>query len=274
MFVEIKPNTILWLIVTGTIGGFIGSSVKFLFDQILGPKLKKKRKAENTLKQYTFPLLRSLDSFDKRLENLIKFLDKDWFNNKNDDYYKLSTLYIFGNYFGWAKIIENEAFLEFEKRKKEKRFYMGFYRIFKSLTGSDYFENTQLKDSLNIDSSGINRFVLTAIGELMIKRTSGCTEVIGFVEFTKKYAEDGIYKKWFSYVEKFISTLSKSESNIDWNRIVILSISVRSLICLLDPKNKLTAKRQIINLELLHPELRSFMQKEIQNIGLKSMIKK
>lgn len=273
LFNEYKTNTIFWFIFTGIIGGIIGSFFKFVFDHWLGPKLEKKRKDKEILEKYSNPLTRSLDSFDRRIENLLDISKKDWFDNPKDDYYRISTLYVFGNYFGWAKILELEAYLEFEDDCEVKTFYKCFYRIFKSLTGFDYFKNIGPDDIRDIYSSSVPRFVLTAVGELMIKKNGNSDlGVLSFIEFVKNYSNDPSYQRWFGYLENFIRKVENDKSNPSWNRLVILSISVKTLLFFLDPNNKLAKRRKISNLDYIHPKLIPFIRKEIEEVCLNEVM--
>ena len=266
-FQEFSP---IWLILSAGIGGFIGATIKFIFEQLLEPKLKRKRESKIALKKYSDPLLRSADSLDRRLENFIKFVNEKWFDDKKDDYYKISTLYLFGSYFGWSKIIENEAYLEFETSKTEKNFYINFNRVYKGLTGFQYFKDLDKDVSPQL---GIHRLVLTAIGELMIKENleKQSKELISFIEFTEKYSFDSNFKKWFKSIEDLFSDTTNSSMNPKWNRLIIFATNLRVFIHFLDSSNRLTKSRKIL-IQGLHPKIKENLLKEIKKAGYLSLI--
>jgi hypothetical protein len=276
LFKEFQQHSIFWFLLSGILGGFIGSFFKFIFEKVLSSKFDKNQSAKIALNKYSLPLLRSADSLDRRLENFIKFSDKKWFISANDDYYKISTLYSFGQFFGYAGILDKEAFLEFNTNKKQRRFHIGFYRVFKGLTGFVYFKNTTNTDLPELDKANIPRFVLTAIGELMIRKYSPKEhpEILSFIEFSKMYEKNKDFKKWFAFIENLINKATSSSSNAYWNRIIIFHINLRLLICYLDPKNRYTGKRYIDFLDNLNPNVKAIIEKEIDESGFANLIKK
>ena len=168
--------------------------------------------------------------------------------------------------------MEDETFLEFElSDTEEKEFMRHFYRVFKGINSFYYFESV-LGEMPDIESATVPRFVLTAIGELMIKKPDkkegGSPSVIGFVDFTKKYRsnEEG-FKEWFSYLENILSHIEKDRSNAYWNRLSVFAITLRLMILYLDPKNRLTARRRTHYLGYLHPNVQARANHELRKAG-------
>lgn len=272
-----EEHSIIWIIISAGIGGLLGALIKFVFEQVLGPRLRSVRAAKVALRRYTYPILRTADTLDRRIENLIRFVDKKWFDDPKEDYYRLSTLYLFGRYFGWCKILENEAFLKYEiSDRKARNFNIRFYRVFKGITGFDYFkdlkadefEDLEADEVSSIEAATVPRLALTAIGELMIKKHEGTEErlptVLDFVEFVRDYKTSPDFKKWFSYLENVLSGLSSSMKNARWNRLVVFATNLRVFISFLDPRSRQTAPRQVYYLKYLHPKVAKCLRKELE----------
>ncbi|MGC1120919.1 MAG: hypothetical protein WBA22_07470 [Candidatus Methanofastidiosia archaeon] len=277
-----EERTLIWALISfifGLLIEFFTRGVEFLFANVIGPTYLRKREARRMLKRYSCPLLQAADSLERRIENMISFIDEDWFNNSDDDYYRLSTLYVFGRYFGWCKAIEDETFLEFElSDMEEKRFMRHFYRVFKAINSFYYFENSIWNEMSDIDSATVPRFALTAMGELMIQRSDEkggkSLSVIGFVDFAEKYrGNDEKFRKWFSYLENVLSKVEKDKSKPGWNRLIMLAIALRLMILYLDPKNRLTAPRRTYYLQYLHPEVQERVCAELEKAGYTDVIR-
>jgi hypothetical protein len=276
-----EERTLIWTLISFIFGLLIEFStrgVEFLWADVIGPTYLRKREARRMLKRYSCPLLHAADSLERRIENMISFVDRGWFNDADDDYYCLSTLYVFGRYFGWCKAIEDETFLEFELPDvKEREFIRHFYRVFKAINSFYYFESSIWDETL-IDSATVPRFALTAMGELMIQRSGEgggkSISVIGFADFAEKYrSNDEKFTKWFSYLKNVLSNVEDEERNPGWNRLIILAIALRLMILYLDPKNRLTAPRRTYYLEYLHPGVRDRVYLELEKAGYADAIR-
>ena len=276
-----EETTLLWALILlslGLITEFFTSWIEFLFDKIIGSRYLRKREAKKMLRKYSRPILQAADSLDRRIENMMAFIDKGWFDDPDDDYYRLSTLYVFGRYFGWCKIVEDETFLEFElSDTEEKEFIRHFYRVFKGINSFYYFESV-FDEMHDIENATVPRFALTAIGELMKekldKKEGGPPSVIRFVDFAEKYrSNDEGFKEWFSYLENVLSPIENEESNAYWNRLIIFAITLRLMILYLDPKNRLTAHRRTHYLGYLHPEVRARVCRELKKAGYTDIIR-
>jgi hypothetical protein len=230
------------------------------------------------LRMYRYPLLRSADSLDRRLENMINFIGKKWYEDPRDDYYRLSTLYLFGNYLGWCKILEDAAFLEFETSDRRAReFSIRFYRVFKAMTGFWYFSDLDKGEIEDVEAATVPRLALTAIGELMlessIENKDPMPKIIGFVEFTKRLKESPDFQKWFGYLEKGILTDHKpSKSSARWNRLLVTASILRAFVSFLDPKSRQTAPRQIHYLKRIHPKVADKVREELLEMKVQELI--
>lgn len=166
---SIEEYSVLWVVISAGVGGVIGAFLKYLFETVFASRYQHRVTARIMLRRYRFPLLRASDSLDKRLENMIRFIERKWYEDPKDDYYRLSTLYLFGSYLGWCKILEDAAFFEFvTSDRKAREFSIHFYRVFKTLTGFWYFSG--------LDDGEIEGVEEATVPRLALKRTWGQAE--------------------------------------------------------------------------------------------------
>ncbi len=266
-----EEYSIIWIIISAGIGGLIGSLIDFIFNQLIAPRLQISRDAKAAIKKYRYPILRSADTLDRRLENLIKFVDRKWLDDPEDNYYRLSTLYILGCYFGWSKVLEDEAFLEYElSNKRAKQFSIQFNRVFKGLTGFYYFKDVDDSEMPNIKQASVPRLALTAVGELMLKKSQdedGMPAVLDFVEFIRQYESSPDFKRWFGYLEQLLSNLEKDRNNANWNRLIVFASNLREFVAFLDKEGRQTSRREIEYLRHLNPKIRELLADELAKSG-------
>jgi hypothetical protein len=262
-----QEHSIAWIVLSGV----IGAAVKFLFDEFLGPWLSDARAAAKVLRRYRYPLLRAADTLDRRLENFVRFADRGWFNDKSDDYYRLSTLYVWGGFFAWAKILEDAAFIDFLSSRRARNFSIHFYRTFKALTGFNYFPTEANQRLANQDDAVITRLVLTAIGELMVTNRAATADgkpaVLEFVAFTQKYPSDEAFKRWFGCVERFLGAINHDRNDPRWNRLLVFATNLRIFVTYLDPRTRQHSGRSIPYLGHMHLEVAKRVRREIELAG-------
>jgi len=269
---------VLWVLISAGLGGIIGALIKFVFETVAAMKYQQKVTAKKMLHRYRYPLLRAADSLDRRLENMITFIEKKWYEDPQDDYYRLSTLYQFGSYLGWCKIIEDAAYLEFETSNKRARaFSIHFYRVFKALTGFGYFAGINASEIMGIEEATVPRLALTAIGELMIQKSDEDQEqmpqLLGFVDFSKKLKESPDFSKWFGYLEKgILSNHQPSKSSARWNRLLVVASILRAFITFLDPKSRQTKPRQIHYLKRMNSKVAEKVRGELLEMKLQEIV--
>jgi hypothetical protein len=260
-----QQNSILWILISVGLGGLLTAALKFVFEQTL-PEWRQKRAKRIALQKYSFPLTqaayilylaieRLIDDIRdiSRKENLQKFskFEQKSDINPKDDYYCLSILYAFPCFFGWYRILENEAFLEFselyEKESNIKTSGLSYESyenqqlypkpggttsvIISAMFNKNVLINLQLediyhglfKDIVNHslfgrdnylkEISGIPKFALNAIGDLMINESQGSKKVLSFIEFIQIYNNDGNFRKCLSYIVDVIIEMERSSSS-------------------------------------------------------------
>jgi len=247
--------TVVWLLVSSVIGGVVGASIKFIFDDVLSPRLGSRRETRRTIRKYTTPLIRSAEALERRINIMIRNESKRWFDT--DDYFRLSTLYIFGEYFAWIRILERTfGFVPYESRKRGREFNFRLNGPFRALTSHAYFHGI---DPDIIDANSVPRLMLTAIGEGM---TSGDGTPMTFTEFLGNYADDARLRRWFADLETFLSGVHKNNA-IRWDRLIAAGATLRFLIRFLDPRGTLVPTRDASSLDkLAHPEVKRRIESE------------
>jgi hypothetical protein len=187
---------------------------------------------------------------------MIRNEGEHWFDT--DEYFRLSTLYIFGEYFAWIRILElTFGFVPYESSSGGRELNFRLNGPFRALTSHTYFSG--YVDVKTIDASQVPRLMLSAIGEGM---TSSSGAPINFTDFLAKYADDMRLRRWFSDLESFLLAAHPSDT-VRWDRLIATGATLRLLIRFLDPKGNLVAGRSPSNLGLLgHPEVKLRIQNE------------
>jgi hypothetical protein len=275
---SIEEHSLLWVVLSAGFGGLIGALIKFLFETVLALRYQQRITAKKMLRRYRFPLLRAADSLDRRIENFIRFANKKWYDDKHDEYYRVSTLYLFGAYLGWCKILEDSAYLEFEKSDRNAReFSIFFNRVFKGLTNFSYFVGLSEEEMDGVEAATVPRLALTAIGELMRTETDSSKDhamkILGFVEFSQRLQNSPAFAKWFGYLENgILLNQQPSKSSASWNRLLVVATNLRGLIIFLDPKGRQTALRQIPFLNRMNPKVAKKIREELLEMRLEKYI--
>jgi hypothetical protein len=275
-----QEHSLIWILISAGVGGLIGALIKFLFEQILSTRYQHEFKSRAALKMYKYPILRSADSLDRRLQNYVQFVEKRWYDDPKDNYYRISTLYILGAYFGWCKILEDEAFLEFEtSNARAKKFNIMFNTVYKGLTGFQYFDKINDLPLSEVEAASVPRLAITAISELMIKKPSEKEKdmrptVLGFIEFVNCFDKSPDFQKWFGYLDKLFVDVHPSDESAKWNRVLAFATNVRAFVSFLDPSTRLAAPRMIYHLKRMHPQVREYISEELKHHGFAHLISK
>lgn len=269
-----------WIIISAGFGGLIGAIIKYIFEQLISPATNYKRKAKQSLKRYSNPLLLSADSLVRCSELYLRNIDRNWINDE-DDYFKMNILYCFGQYFSWCKIIEEKSFFELDASisRKSKRFIQKFYRVYKGLNSFYYFddlikENHELTSE--VEKASIKRLHIQAIGELMIKDSQDSNEelpkILKFTEFVTLYKNDNSFKNWFEPVLYLLINVKKDINNLYWSRMSIFLINLQSFVNFYDPTSKITKKRSFYFLDFTNSSFEKKVLLELSNKEKKELL--
>ena len=195
-----EQNSIMWLLLSSTIGGIAGATTKFLFDFLLPQEITKKLQTRKLLKKYRNPILRSGLDLQSRLFNIIDQSFLQIYCNKNEEekeYAIKSTLYVIAEFLGWKEILRREVqFLDFGNVKSSRELEKLLNNVSRQFT-------TDAIDFIFRLPKGYQR----AIGEIMIKEGNSL-ECIGFAEFVLRLNTDSEFSKWLAQLTKDIEMLA------------------------------------------------------------------
>lgn len=243
------------------LGGVVGASIKFGFEDLLRPLVGTRREVRKVSRRYTVPLLRSAEALERRINILVKSEANRWF--ETDEYFRLSTLYVFGEYLGWIRVLEQSfGFLPFESSRKGKRFNDRLHGFFLALSSHTYFQKEASEEI--VGNSSVARLKLTAIGEMMLTPDQG--KVVKYTDFVQRYRRDIEYRAWFADLEAFLKAATPKDP-LRWDRLILMGANLRGLICFLDPRGTMVKRRRAYNLELLHnPQLIDSLREEFPKL--------
>ncbi|QCP00071.1 hypothetical protein FCN77_23100 [Arthrobacter sp. 24S4-2] len=184
--------------------------------------------------------------------------DRGWY--ASSDHYKISTLFIFGEFLAIVRSIERElGYLPHESTNRGKSFNAKVYGPFRAMTSFAYFR-TVAADADDIGASGVPRLMLTAIGEKMLTEQGRVRE---FTDFATLFSNDPRFRKWFDDLDKFLLEAT-TINELSWDRLIALGANLRLLVTFLDPKSKLLDQRDVANLDLIkNQQVRSALNAEI-----------
>ena len=273
LLAPLEEHSLLWLALTLFASAVLGGLATFFFDRVLGARLEARRSAAAALWRLRYPMLRAADALDRRLENVVKHSQPVWLQpGQADEYYRMSTLYVIAAYFGWLRVLEREAYVEYvASRRGSRRFNTLLNRTRKALTGRSYFKAWEAGHRDAIAASDVPAFALTAIGELMIRQrtpTGEPRDVLDFIEFSRLW-QTGEFARWLGYLDRILIPPRRESDDACWNRLLVFAIQVRALVTHLDAKGRQTAPRQFEFLDRLHPHTRKVVAKELGEMGIR-----
>lgn len=244
LYQSFKDHTIVWLLLTSIIGGILGAAIKILSDNIISQNIISTRQAKIHFNDYSFKLLKAAKHLDRRLDFIIN--DKRIFpyNEVNS---VLSFFYAVGNYFGWCKIIQEDALDKFKRLPKTvKVFNICFLQTLKGWSSNFYFTELSSLEEMITKGAIIPNYCHTAIGDLMLSdieanKTIVKSPILSFNEFCERYNSNADMREWFTYFEKLFVNMAFDEQNLGWNRLLIISLNLKILICSLDKRNRFVA---------------------------------
>ncbi|MEV4173848.1 hypothetical protein [Nonomuraea sp. NPDC049709] len=243
----INQHTALWLLLSSLIGGVVGAAVTFLFQDLLRPWLTGRRDARRVLSRYTMPLLRSAERLETRINILVRNADRGWY--ASDEYYRVSTLYSFGEYLGWIRNIEREfAFVRLESGRRSREFTKRFNGLFRAMSSFSYFRWHPDPDA--VSASEVPRLMCAGIGEVMTSK-EGTDDVLDFSEFVDRWGSGPEFTRWFRELDAVLRRAEQADA-LCGDRLILAAANLRALITLLDPKQRMVDRRPLANLDRLH----------------------
>ncbi len=230
-----EEHTLIWLLISTVVGGVVGSGITFAYEDVLRPWLSFRRDTGRLVRKYTTPLLRSAESLERRIDNLVQNLKHGWY--ADDEYYRVSTLFVFGDYLGLVQILDREfGFVPVESAGRGRRFQRRLTGLFRALTSAAYFRAPG-GQRVGADTA-IPRFMLRAIGEAMTDEKDPA-KTMEFTDFTLRYGSDAQFRRWFAELDTFLRATTDSRDDRRRARLIAAQANLRALMMLLDPRGKM-----------------------------------
>jgi hypothetical protein len=223
-----QDHTVVWLLISTVLGGAVGSGITFLYQDVLRPWLNFRRDTARLVRTYTTPLLRATEALERRIDNFVTNPGSNWYSD--DEYYRLSTLFVFADYLGLVRTLERQfGFVPIESARRGRRLQHRLNGFFRALTSWAYFGNPA--DPGAVEASAVPRFMLRAIGEA-VTDPADPRRTMEFTDFVRRYGTDPQFRRWFAELDAF---LRAAGSGLRRTRLIAAQANLRALTLFLDP---------------------------------------
>ncbi len=274
MFDALPANSLVLILVSSFVGGFVGASLKFVFEVLLPNNIKQRKQANEIFDKFSNPTIRSADALRSRIANFTSGRNERWFDTS--PYYKMITLYIFASYFAWVEILYRKLdLLRFQASKRSRRLHYRLNHVEKSFNNIDYFYPLLREDLDKVYQSALPKYYCKAIGEKIILDASfEHPAVMDFTTFYETYQQDPAYRELFQRLEFFLSKIANQYHNLHWDRVILVQMSLLSLLSSLDIKHVRTRKYKVSDYQLLmgrinYPTVKEVLFRDIYRYNLK-----
>jgi hypothetical protein len=232
----------IWIIIWTIISGFVGYTIKFIFEKII-PAWQIKKGTRVAIEKYRLPLLQYGTAIK---DSMIQIVNSQTKYNDWDAFLRLKTLYFMAAFLGWCQIFAKESLIEYVEHglsvsKDVRVFNAHYHNVFRGISSTHYFSSSEetFKEAY---TSSVPALVATAIGDVMIKDCQGYKsafpQVIGFREFQFNYENNPEFNKWIAHIDNILNYESKSENDLKWNRIIIFYTHLCVFTYFLERRNK------------------------------------
>lgn len=237
--------SVLWLLISSILGGIIGASFKFVFENLLPQHFTQRREVIEVKRKYSTPILLAADQLRKRLRNVIEHIDEiekekdEWLPKDPNVYYYSSTLYIVAHFLGWQQILRHEVvYLDFTTTKETQTFEAFMRGINRG------FSEPQLLGKKDSKDKTVVSYDLQSIGDSMIVKEDGRRHAMNYASFVKFLAEsnDEHMRACLDEVGELFAELKASD--IRFRRIVAIHTIVNAFVEYADPNHLRTEKRR------------------------------
>ena len=225
---EVPVQTTILSVLFGIIAGFIGASIRYLFEKralrdklTLEHEFEERKKLQQLIGRYHGRLLESATRLSHRFENILENEEKGWLSVDGDyteptkNYYYSSTVYRVAKVLTLATLLDSEAIyidnrfakqgeLSFLKFTKAFLWVMTDVKLFDGLPYDTYFQLDHFfRDKLAVVC---NSFVDEA-------------RVVSIEDFHQKLADKKNLESIHSLLS-FIDGISPSENRLRWDRLL------------------------------------------------------
>lgn len=241
-----EENSIIWLFLSSAvaiISGFVSSWLTFYYikrrelieKSDLEIQAKKQERIRQEVIRWSNPILASVKELKGRINNIIdegylalsqKYKDQvnsNW--SISYDYFMSSTLYLFGQYFCWIRMLEEELNFElFESQSEKDEFFRSIKKVSKSLSTFPPNYSCVGKDAQ------VFRLQQRVIGELcMIIDANNRRCVISYADFLRKMEEgNDSFKLHFYPLHNLLEDISP-KSDCRWKRLLATQQALNEL---------------------------------------------
>jgi hypothetical protein len=261
-------------------GGVVAAAAKFGFDFYLSETIKRRWEIVKVKRRYDAPIIRAVDDFAGRLENLDRFLQSGkatiWLREITDQeraklpfdrYYAISILFLFIRMIAWIEVLKREQiFLDFTSIEETRRFNCYLDLIYQALSMGDLTSNEPDRTKLNY---WIYWHHLAAIGNAALIKEDGALRCLSFQEFCELYKEgpSGKFYIWVQEIGRFFIDLSSAPDDKRWQRLQILWFCLDCFLDFVDP-HKVKITRPRILSHKISPELKQAALKVASDLRL------
>jgi hypothetical protein len=162
-----------------------------------------RQRSEQLLARYSEPLARAAFDLQSRLYNI----SRKWFltsPDTPDDYRRLSTLWLLGQFLGWLEIVRREVqVIEYGDIHKTAELQRHIFDVVDILS----------TNSIDDPTLRVFRAEQRAIGELMVTERifgdSRHSDVLGYAAFVERLETDAAFVRWFSRWSDDLEALMK-----------------------------------------------------------------
>lgn len=239
-------TSIVWLLiftVVSLISGFISSWLTYRFIkrrelidiQKLENEKQKQERIRHEIIRWSNPILSSVQSLQSQLRNVLEksgylAMRKDYKRQVNPnwsisyDYFMSSLPFLFGQYFAWLRMLQDELNFElFETQNEKDLFFQAIYNVSRSLSSFPLSNNYDCKGK----DTQVFSLQQRAMGELLIVREGERKRCMSYPEFLESMGN----KNFQHHFQPLITLLDgiRPDDDCRWKRLEATAIALKDL---------------------------------------------
>lgn len=231
---DFAGNNLVWLLITTFVAifsGFVSSWLTYRFvkrremlDALdLEEQSEKQERIRQEIIRWANPILATVKGLEGRLRNILDqagylALSENYDSHVNPnwsisyDYFMSSTLYLFGQYFAWTLMLQEELSFElFESQKEKDEFFKAIRQIAESLSSFPPKFRCSDKDTQ------VFALQQRAIGELFLEDGGKSRRCISYPEFLERLA-NGRFMQHLNPLQTLLADVSP-DNECRWKRL-------------------------------------------------------
>jgi hypothetical protein len=230
-------NDLVWLVITTAVALVAGGASGW-WAAVVARREERRRRIREEVMRWSNPIFGAVDNLHYRLGNVLgtlypaldskrrddeRPLDPDW--SVDHSYALESTLFLFGQYFAWIRLLEQEVRLElFSSHVAKENFFKAVHAVSSALAKWP-------RDNVVGEGRDAQVFTLQqrAIGELLIVRESENARVMSYAEFLAARETDveGRFARTLKPLEILITGITPESKR--WSRLQLAREAVLAL---------------------------------------------